>query len=77
MNLRKVLSPDTVWVDLKADRKSGTLLVQSAWREEGTSLQRVADAMATELESFAAWLDLGDINIGEKGNVATELRRRM
>jgi uncharacterized protein YcaQ len=64
-------------VDLKADRKSGTLLVQSAWREEGTSLQRVADAMATELESFAAWLDLGDINIGEKGNVATELRRSM
>jgi uncharacterized protein YcaQ len=64
-------------VDLKADRRHGRLLVRSAWREEGTDPQRVANAMATELESFAAWLQLGDIEIGEKGNVAPELRRSM
>jgi hypothetical protein len=64
-------------VDLKADRRAGTLLVRSAWREEGTDPIRVAGAMSGELETFAAWLNLGDIDIGEKGNLAAELRERM
>lgn len=60
--------------DLKADRKNGSLLVRSAWREEGTDGDRVARAMGAELERFAHWLSLDDIQIGEKGNLISRVR---
>lgn len=61
-------------VDLKADRKAGTLLVRSSWREEGTDPQVVALAMAGELEAFAGWLQLDDITVAATGNLAANLR---
>lgn len=64
-------------VDVKADRKAETLLVRSAWREEGTDPSRIAGAMSGELETFASWLKLGDIRIGEKGNLSAEIRRNL
>lgn len=64
-------------VDLKADRKRRALLVRSAWREEGTNPEQVASAMTTELQTFAQWLDLGDIEIDAKGNLASELGARV
>ncbi len=63
-------------VDLKADRKRKALLVRSAWREEGTDPEQVASALMTELHTFAQWLDLDDIEIGTRGNLASELRAR-
>jgi uncharacterized protein YcaQ len=62
-------------VDLKADRKEGTLLVRSVWREEGTDARRVAAALAIELETFAAWLGLDAIEVGDKGNLAADVGR--
>ena len=64
-------------VDLKADRKNGVLLVQSAWREEGTDAKRVGAALAAELTIFAEWLSLGDVTVERKGNLADEVRGRL
>lgn len=64
-------------VDLKADRKGGVLLVRSAWREEGTDADRVTAALAPELELFAGWLQLGEVDVGPRGNLSAHLRRRM
>ncbi len=63
-------------VDLKADRKRKVLLVRSVWREEGADPRRVATAMTAELETFAGWLQLDDIEVAEMGNLAAEMRRR-
>lgn len=64
-------------VDLKADRGRRVLVVPSTWHEEGINPQRVATALVRELETFARWLDLDDIEIGEGGNLAPELRKRL
>ncbi len=61
-------------VDLKADRKKGVLRVPSAFAEEGQEKGRVANALAQELARFAAWLGLGKITLGRKGNLMAELR---
>lgn len=62
-------------VDLKADRKRGALVVQSAWREEGTDPQRIGSSLARELETFAGWLGLDDIEVVNRGNLASETAR--
>lgn len=64
-------------VDLKADRKRSTLMVQSAWREEGTDTQRVGTELATELERMAGWLEMADIELADKGNLMPTLRQQM
>ncbi len=61
-------------VDLKADRKNRVLLVQSAWREEGTDEVAVARGLAGEFERFAGWLGLSDIAVNRRGNVADRVR---
>ena len=64
-------------IDLKADRKSKTLLVQSAWREEapapGTRRRTdgdVAKALAAELRLVATWLGLDDIVVKDRGTLS-------
>lgn len=64
-------------VDLKADRQNGVLVVRSAFREEGTDPDRVAVALASELERFAGWLGLDGIDVGSRGNLIDALRRQM
>ena len=64
-------------VDLKADRKASTLLVRSSFVEEGRERDRVAENLAAELTRFASWLDLGDISVANKGNLANALRPRL
>jgi uncharacterized protein YcaQ len=63
-------------VDLKADRKTGRLLVQSAFGEPGFDERYVAEELAAELSSMAQWLGLGDgIVVAARGDLSTALRR--
>lgn len=59
-------------VDLK--RADGVLKVLGAFTEEGRDRRRVAEAMAVELRSMAGWLDLGDVTVGDRGDLAPHLR---
>ncbi len=59
-------------VDLKADRASSTLLVQSAWWEHG----RPADAaarVAEELRAAARWQKLESISVSRWGDAVDDL----
>ncbi len=62
-------------VDLKADRQSSTLLVKGAWAEDGADLDEVAPRLAGELALMATWLELDDIAVGRKGNLANKVRK--
>ncbi len=61
-------------VDLKADRATGRLLVQSAFGEPGIDKRYVADELAAELALMAQWLGLdAGIEVAGRGDLATEL----
>jgi uncharacterized protein YcaQ len=60
-------------VDLKADRKASTLLVQTAWLEPGREPKVVAAGLADELRSMARWLGLETIRAGLRGSLAKPL----
>jgi uncharacterized protein len=62
-------------VDLKADRRSSTLIIHAAYVEAGFETRRVAAALGAELRSIAAWLELESFAVGRKGSLATALRR--
>lgn len=64
-------------VDLKADRQQGALHVVGAFAEAGQSRARVAKALVAELTSMASWLGLSGVSVGERGDLAAELRRRV
>jgi uncharacterized protein YcaQ len=61
-------------VDLKADRQAGVLRVQSAHAEEGVERPLVAAALAEELRLMADWLELDDVAVAERGDLAADLR---
>ncbi|MET0660830.1 MAG: crosslink repair DNA glycosylase YcaQ family protein, partial [Steroidobacteraceae bacterium] len=61
-------------VDLKADRKSGTLRVLAAHLEAGHEVERVALALAGELRTLAPWLGLQTIMVGRRGKLTAALR---
>jgi uncharacterized protein YcaQ len=62
-------------VDLKADRKNRALLVHSAFAEAGQDPAFVAAELAPELERVAGWLGLERVIVGDRGEVATPLRK--
>jgi uncharacterized protein YcaQ len=62
-------------VDLKAERKTSTLIVHAAYVEPGFNDRRVAAPLAGELRSMAAWLSLESFAVGSKGNLAPALTR--
>ncbi|HTM23628.1 MAG TPA: crosslink repair DNA glycosylase YcaQ family protein, partial [Vicinamibacterales bacterium] len=64
-------------VDLKADRKTSTLIVHAAYLEPGQDPRRVASALAGELRSVAAWLSLESFAVGAKGNLTRPLKRAL
>jgi uncharacterized protein YcaQ len=64
-------------VDLKADRKTSTLVVHAAHVEAGRKAGEVAEALASELRTLASWLALDSFRLAAKGNLARELRRAM
>ena len=62
-------------VDLKADRKGRRLLVQAAHAEpdlhdRGTDEVEVAERLAGELQAMATWLDLDDVHVVGRGDLA-------
>ena len=59
-------------VDLKADRKAGTLLVKAAYAEPGAPSETVGE-LAAELRDLASWLDLDDIVVAPRGDLAPGL----
>lgn len=61
-------------VDLKADRPARRLIVPGAYIEPGADSSTVAAALATELGHLSAWLDLGAVAVGRRGNLAGALR---
>ena len=61
-------------VDLKAERARDALHVVGAFVEPGEPATRVAAAMAGELRSMATWLGLTEVTVGDRGDLAEELR---
>lgn len=61
-------------VDLKADRKRGKLLVQSAFGEVGIDEADVATELFAELRLMASWLGLDDgVEVAGRGDLAPAL----
>jgi uncharacterized protein YcaQ len=61
-------------VDLKADREGDALHIVGAFAEPGRKPARVAAALTAELATMASWLGLGGVTIGERGDLAGELK---
>jgi uncharacterized protein YcaQ len=59
-------------VDLKADRKSGLLLVRAAHAEPGAP-DETAEELAAELERLAGWLGLHAVVVEPRGDLAPRL----
>jgi hypothetical protein len=62
-------------VDLKADRQAGALRVQAAFAEPGADTRAVAAELAGELRQMAAWMGLGRVAVGRKGDLASAVGR--
>jgi hypothetical protein len=60
-------------VDLKADRKACVLRVPGAFGEPGVPEARVVAELAAELRLMAGWLELDDVVVGERGELAAPL----
>lgn len=63
-------------VDLKADRASSTLLVQSAWWEHGRP-KDAAPRLAEQLELAARWQELESVSVSRWGDAVEDLARVM
>jgi uncharacterized protein YcaQ len=59
-------------VDLKADRKDRRLVVKATHAEPGAPAE-TAHELAAELRDLASWLDLDDIVVHDKGDLAPAL----
>jgi uncharacterized protein YcaQ len=62
-------------VDLKADRKRSTLLVQGAFAQPTASATQVAPRLAAELHTMAGWLGLEQVEVVANGDLAPALRK--
>nr|WP_227467047.1 crosslink repair DNA glycosylase YcaQ family protein [Nocardioides lijunqiniae] len=60
-------------VDLKADRRTGTLVVKAAYAEPGAPPE-TAEELSAELEVLAGWLGLGSVAVEPRGDLAARLR---
>ncbi|PRY48801.1 hypothetical protein LY71_108179 [Geodermatophilus tzadiensis] len=64
-------------VDLKADRQAGVLRAQATHAEAGVDRAEVAAELAAELRLMAGWLELDDVAVAERGDLATDLTRTL
>lgn len=60
-------------VDLKADRKSGRLVVQASWLEADAPRVETAMRLAGELRRMAGWLGLSSVTVEPRGDLADSL----
>jgi uncharacterized protein YcaQ len=60
-------------VDVRADRSMSRLVVPGAYAEPHCPVD-ATPALATELWSLARWLDLDEVAVGERGDLARTLR---
>lgn len=60
-------------VDLKANRASSTLLVQSAWWEAGARGGGKAERIAAELREAARWQGLAEVSVSDVGDAVDDL----
>lgn len=63
-------------VDLKANRKSGELLVQAAHEEAGFDRQRTLRALADELAALSKWQGLASISVRGSNEFAKALAKK-
>ena len=63
----------TARVDLKADRAAEVLRVQAAHLEPGADEGTVVPALADELRVMAGWLDLDEVVVTQRGDLAAAL----
>jgi uncharacterized protein len=59
-------------VDLKSDRQARVLRVQAAWAEPAAPAE-TATELAAELTTMAVWLGLGDVVVGDRGDLVPAL----
>jgi uncharacterized protein YcaQ len=64
-------------VDLKAERTRDALHVVGAFAEDGQQRSRVVEALVPELATMASWLGLGDVTVGDRGDLVPALRRQL
>ncbi len=64
-------------VDLKAERANDALNVVGAFTEPDQSPAVVAPRLAAELHSMAAWLGLGNVTVGTRGDLAGALGKAL
>jgi len=62
-------------LDMKADRQQSTLLVKGSYAEPGAPVDRIAPDLVRELQAMAQWLGLARVDIAERGDMASTLRR--
>jgi uncharacterized protein YcaQ len=66
-------------VDLKSDRRHRRLLVQAAWVDPAhtgpVGPDEIAAELAAELRLMASWLDLDDVVVMRRGDLASPLAR--
>jgi uncharacterized protein len=60
-------------VDLKADRKRGRLVVRAAFHEDGADRVCVARELAAELQELGTWLDVPEVVVERRGDLAQAL----
>jgi hypothetical protein len=61
-------------VDLKTDRKKGSLLVKGVFAEPGVDRARVARELRAELELTCSWFGLNDVVVSPNGDLADAVR---
>jgi uncharacterized protein len=61
-------------LDMKSDRQGGRLLVQASFAEPGVPVGELADDLAPELHAMAGWLGLGEVEVVQRGDLASTLR---
>jgi uncharacterized protein YcaQ len=61
--------------DLKADRTRKVLMVQSAFLEPGQVARRVVPELVSELRHMQMWLELDNIEVSDRGDLAISLRK--
>ena len=60
-------------VDLKSDRQTSTLVVQGAYAEPGVPDEVIVPELVAELRLMAMWLELEQISVQRRGDLASAL----